>query len=204
MTSEIDELANQLAGFFQARERLQTLYSREELTDLTVPFIFLDSITGEPEIDAANGFLSFLCGTKVSAISAILKGTPFLSEPFISLDQNVSIGKYFTNDNVFTSDSLAALTVIMPDGTVMTFGKKAFASVAGYRAIELFLGTKNLLGIPVKFVYKLQPDDLPLEIQKSLYSPSKPVTEFTGEDRKIILRMKSVYDPYHILNTFYL
>jgi hypothetical protein len=200
----IETVSNQLAGFFHARERVQTVYSREEQSDLTVPALYLNKLSSKPEIDAENGFLMFSCGTVVSEITALLANTPYLKEPFTSLNSETCIGRYFTHDTVFSSDSLVSLTVVLPDGRVMTLGKKAYASVAGYRAIDLFLGTKNLLGVPVMFTYKLQPHNLPKEMQNNLYFPSTQTIDLAGDDRRIILRLKTAYDPFHILNTFYL
>ncbi len=204
MQSIINDISSQLEGFFNAHERVQTVYSKKDQLDLSVPALYLNGYAIPPEIDRKNMLLTFACGTRVSEILAVLEDSSFLIHPFDSFDRTSSIGKFITHQKVFSSDSFAAMTVILPDGRVLRLGKGTYSSAAGFRAIDLFIATKNIIGVPAVFVYKLQPNNLPQYMKERLYYTQGTEIDINGEDRKILLRLKSLYDPYHLLNTFYI
>ena len=56
-----------------------------------------------------------------------------------------------------TRDYVMALTVVLPDGTIATFGNACVKDVAGYSMKDLFIGSEGTLGIITEVLLKLVP-----------------------------------------------
>lgn len=56
-----------------------------------------------------------------------------------------------------TRDYVMALTVVLPDGTIATFGNACVKDVAGYSMKDLFIGSEGTLGIITEVLLKLLP-----------------------------------------------
>lgn len=61
-----------------------------------------------------------------------------------------------------TKDYVRALTVVMPDGEIMTLGGKLAKDVAGYDLLSVFVGSEGTLGIITEITLKL----IPLPVSK--------------------------------------
>ena len=56
-----------------------------------------------------------------------------------------------------TKDYILSLTVVMPDGTLMTFGKNTVKEAVGYHLNQLIVGSEGTLAVVVEAVLKLIP-----------------------------------------------
>ena len=56
-----------------------------------------------------------------------------------------------------TRDYVMALTVVLPDGTIATFGNACVKDVAGYSMKDIFIGSEGTLGIITEVLLKLLP-----------------------------------------------
>ena len=56
-----------------------------------------------------------------------------------------------------TRDYVMALTVVLPNGDIATFGNACVKDVAGYSMIDLFIGSEGTLGIITEVLLKLLP-----------------------------------------------
>lgn len=199
----IEALSLALKDHFSARSRIQILYSPADPTDPAGgTVVYLEKIRALPGIDRTNCTLTFQAGTPVSEILNSLSTSPYSPEPFSGFNPDFPAGIYFTHSRIFGADALGSMTVAMPDGELVRFGSRAYTSVAGYNVMDLFLGTRNLLGIPVSYTFKLLPRDYPAELKGRRYQISGSHDSIDPEERRILLRLKCRYDPQSILNTF--
>jgi glycolate oxidase len=56
-----------------------------------------------------------------------------------------------------TRDYVMGMTVVLPDGSIATFGNKCVKDVAGYSLKDLFIGSEGTLGIITEVLLKLLP-----------------------------------------------
>lgn len=190
-----------ISELFKKKQRVQTFYTKLPPTDGRSTLISLESLEEIGKIDRTNSSISFMAGCKIKALAEAFNFI-YSKEPFNRFPGEECAGHLFTHSRYFSSDVLMGMKVVLPDGHIMTLGSGAYASVAGYNTMDLFLGTRNTLGIPVEFTFKLLPEDSPLNYARRAINPAQPEMPLDNEERKIILGLKSIYDPLNLLNTF--
>jgi FAD/FMN-containing dehydrogenase len=197
--SNLEDFTFLLGELFKKKQRIQTFYTQIPQTDGRSTLISLESLDEIGKIDKTNSCITFMTGCRVSALLEALKFA-YSKEPFSRFPAGECAGHFFTHRRLFGSDTLMSMKIVMPDGKVMRLGSGAFASVAGYNAMDLFLGSRNIVGIPVAFTFKLLPEDSPLNRQRCEIDPVRQDSSLDSEERKILLSLKSIYDPLNLLN----
>ncbi|OGS37585.1 MAG: hypothetical protein A2293_00245 [Elusimicrobia bacterium RIFOXYB2_FULL_49_7] len=163
--------------------------------------ISLKNFVGQPYLNKINASLTVPCTTPLQWIVKTIRETGRYSvRPFASFPDTLPIGELFTHYGLFRSDAFYTLQVVLANGELLHLGSQACASVTGYQAISLFLGTKNLIGVPVEYTLRLLPlereENMPVFSAESLKSKNSD-----DEERRLLLAMKNRYDPTHLLNT---
>jgi len=196
-----EEFSALLSRCYEKKERVQITYG-DTAAGPTVTTFSMKHLNNISRIDKINSRLTFQCGVRISEILAMLSDSVYSKFPFTRFTLSESIGRYFTHKGVFHADSLTSLKVILPNGTLMSLGSHAFASVSGYNAMDCFLGSKNVLGIPVEYSFRLVLPEQENDAYRARFEPDKTDHIPEPDERKLILKLKTLYDPVNILNTF--
>ncbi|OGJ90880.1 MAG: hypothetical protein A2268_09560 [Candidatus Raymondbacteria bacterium RifOxyA12_full_50_37] len=198
----IEELSAVFLEQFNKKQRFITTYEPLGGQHGNANAVSLESLSAISLVDRVNSSLTFFCGTPVADILHELEHTPYYTTPFDVFEPNLRAGYLFSHKQVFSSDMVYNMLVVMPDGKQISLGSRAYTSVAGYNAMDVFIGTKNTVGVPVRFTLKLFPRSHAPNHMINLFSAGaddgKPLTD---AERKIILNLKNIYDPLNLLNT---
>ncbi|MFH0919991.1 MAG: FAD-binding protein [Fibrobacterota bacterium] len=196
-----EEFAALLSRCYEKKERVLITYG-DEAAGPTVTTFSMKHLNNITRIDKVNSRITFQCGVRVSEILAMLAESVYGKFPFDQFAPAESIGHCFTHKGVFRADSLYALKVVLPNGTLMNLGSGAHTSVSGYNAMDCFLGTKNVLGIPVEYAFRLMLPEQENDAYRARFALDTEPHPLEPEERKFILRLKTMYDPVNIINTF--
>jgi FAD/FMN-containing dehydrogenase len=201
LPDSVEELSSIVKQLFKSKQRFSVVYQVPDVRKDDKTLISLENLVRISPLDKTNNCLRFLAGTQVRDVLEMLANNGYSEQPFSDYRVETHVGYLFTHKAVFRSDSLFGIKAVMPDGQIMQFGSQAYASVAGYNAIELFLGTRNTIGIPVEYDFKISPNAEEYAHVGFRYTHSCEEVPVSGEERKIILSIKNVYDPINLLNT---
>lgn len=194
--NDADELKNLFDEFSKNRKKIITCYSLNSLIE-DIEVIVLDRLDLVSEVDELNSCITFQCGTKIKNICNKINSNKYTILPFSEFDLENTIGEILTEYPITNGYDFLNIKVLLPTGTFLELGTKVFSSVVGYNTKDIFLGTKNIIGIPVEYTIKLRPNTL----DKSHYNLSKKPEKFSEEERRFLLSLKSIYDPVNLLNT---
>jgi hypothetical protein len=196
-----EELSATVASLYQAKERYNVVYGPCP-ADEQEAVISLGKLNRTGPLQKTRSCLIFQCSAPAGGITRELENTGYNRLPFSEYPPDFPVGSLFTHLNIFPSVQIYQIKAVLPDGRMVVLGSRAFTSVAGYNALELFLGTRNTLGIPVEYAIKLAPADAGGHVTDRMADRQvwgkAPMTE---EERKIVLLMKGMYDPVNLLNT---
>lgn len=195
-----EETAALFRMLFADKEKFVTVYG-DGAPDGKATVVSLKNLVKVFPVNLSNSSLTFQCGAPLRAVAETLAGVPaFSPKPFSLYAPHLAAGLLFTHTSLFTATALFGMKVILPDGRPMTLGSDAFASVTGFNVMELFLGSKNILGVPVEYTLRLVPaargDAREYDADLGKYE-----RRHEEEERKVLLAVKNAYDPTHLLNT---
>ena len=199
--STLEEACGLMGSFMAKKEKVSVVYGDSEPDGLSAA-LSLKNLSGLSPADPSDNSIAFQCGAPIKKVAeAIRASSIFSAAPFSLYDPGLAAGYLFTHTTLFSCADLYGMTVMLPDGKTLRLGSRAFASVSGYQAMEIFLGTKNIIGIPVEYAFRLSP--VAFEMQRDRYGTDLKAYERQSgeEERKILLTLKNIYDPTHLLNT---
>jgi len=199
--STLEEACGLMVSFKSKKEKVSVVYGDSEPDGLSAT-LSLKNLSGLSPVDPLGNSITFQCGAPIKKVAESIRASSiFSAQPFSLFDPGLTAGHLFTHTTLFTCADLYGMTVILPGGNILRLGSRAFASVSGYQAMEVFLGTKNIIGVPAEYTFRLSP--VASEMQRGRYGMDlKEYERQSGdEERKILLTLKNIYDPTHLLNT---
>ncbi|WP_422124152.1 FAD-binding oxidoreductase [Planococcus sp. X10-3] len=171
-TAEIAEIVKLCAS---AQVPIVSRGSGTNLAAGTVPsqggiVVLFNNMAGIVELDKENLTITVQPGVITQDISNFVEKNGLFYPPDPSSMKISTIGGNVSENSGglrglkygVTKDYVKAMTVVLPDGEVLTLGGKLAKDVAGYDLLSLFVGSEGTLGIITEITLKL----IPLPISK--------------------------------------
>ncbi|MFP4521027.1 MAG: hypothetical protein ACLFQK_02670 [Fibrobacterota bacterium] len=165
--------------------------------------ISTDRFTKVEQARPLDSALAFESGATMHSIIKIIP-EGFSTLPFCEYPEKMTAAVLFGYSGLLKTSDAFFVEILKSDGKIFRTGTNVFSSVSRYNFLEFFSGTGSLLGIPLYYGWKLQPDEIFFTYMKKRYSINDISFEvnLSSEEKNILTEIKKITDPAGIFRSY--